>query len=161
MSTDLHFAAQNGNVAEVERLIAEGADPNAQDENGNTPLKYASAEPYPQVLLTLISLGASPVMADRRGFTPIHCVAGHGFYDEALEMGKILVDAGADVNARSIVHGFVPLHEARTTRMVDFLLENGADPSIKNNDGQTPEQYLSEVDNVNEANRLRKRTEAG
>ena len=132
MATDLHFAAQAGDVSEVKRLVAAGADVNIQDENGNTPLKYASAEPHPEVLSTLISLGATPHLADRRGFTPIHCVAGHGFYEESIEMAEILIKAGADVNVRSKVQGFVPLHEARTVRMIDFLLQHGADPTIKN-----------------------------
>ena len=161
MSTDLHFAAQAGDVSEVERLVAAGADVNIQDENGNTPLKYASAEPHPEVLSTLISLGANPHLADRRGFTPIHCVAGHGFYEESIEMAEILIKAGADVNVRSKVQGFVPLHEARTVRMIDFLLQHGADPTIKNDEGQTPEQYLREDDEIEEAEHLTKRTANG
>jgi ankyrin repeat protein len=161
MATDLHFAAQAGDVSEVKRLVAAGADVNVQDENGNTPLKYASAEPHPEVLRTLIALGASPHMSDRRGFTPIHCVAGHGFYKEAIEMAAILIEAGADVNARSTMHGFVPLHEARTVGMIDFLLEHGADPTIKNDEGQTPEEYLRKDDEIEESEHLSKRTTNG
>lgn len=157
MATELHFAAQSGDVAEVKRLVEAGADVNVQDENGNTPLKYASAEPRPAVLRTLIELGASPHMADRRGFTPIHCVAGHGFYEEAIEMAEILIAAGADVNARSQVHGFVPMHEVRTVRMIDFLLQHGADPTITNDEGKTPEEYLREDDEIEEADYLCKR----
>jgi ankyrin repeat protein len=161
MATDLHFAAQAGDVSEVKRLVAAGADVNVQDENGNTPLKYASAEPHPEVLRTLIALGASPHLSDRRGFTPIHCVAGHGFYEEAIEMAEILIEAGADVNARSTVHGFVPLHEARTVGMIDFLLRHGADPTIKNDEGQTPEEYLRKDDEIEESEHLSKRTTNG
>lgn len=161
MATDLHFAAQRGDISDVRRLVEEGADVNIQDENGNTPLKFASAEPQPDVLRTLISLGASPELADWRGFTPIHCVAGHGFYDEAIEMAEILINAGADVNARSAEHGFVPLHEVRTTKMVDFLLGRGADPTIKNDAGQTPEEYLAADDFTEEADSLRRRTATG
>ena len=157
MPTDLHFAAQRGDAEEVRRLVAAGANVNAQDKNGNTPLKYASAEPHPEVLRVLILLGATPGLADHRGFTPIHCVAGHGFYDEAIEMAEILVEAGADVNARSTTLGFVPLHEVRTTGMVDFLLRNGADPTIMNDSGQTPVEYLAEDDCIEEAEHLRQR----
>lgn len=142
VATDLHSAAQSGDVSEVRRLVTSGVDVNAQDENGNTPLKYASAEPHPEVLRVLISLGASPVISDHRGFTPIHCVAGHGFYDEAIEVAQILIKAGADVNARSTTHGFVPLHEVRTVKMVELLLRHRADASIRNDAGQTPEEYL-------------------
>jgi ankyrin repeat protein len=154
MATDLHFAAQSGKDSEVRRLIQSGVDPNVQDENGSTPLKYASAEPHPGIMRTLISLGASPTISDHRGFTPIHCVAGHGFYEEAIEMAAILIEAGADVNARSITYGFVPLHEVKTTKMIDFLLHHGADASIRNDAGQTPEEYLREDGNNEEAEYL-------
>ena len=155
MATALHFAAQKGDSPEVRRLIKAGTDVNVQDKNGNTPLKYASAEPYPDVLRTLLSLGALPQLADHRGFTPIHCVAGHGFYEEAIEMAEILISAGADVNARSKVCGLVPLHEVRTVGMIDFLIHNGADPTIKNDEGQTPQEYLEEDGCIEEAEYLR------
>lgn len=155
MTTELHFAAQAGDVLKVHQLVSGGADVNIQDENGNTPLKYASAEPYPDVLRALILLGASPTLADHKGFTPIHCVAGHGFYDEAIEMATILVEAGADVNARTSDFGFVPLHEVRTVEMVDFLISQGADATIRNNSGLTPEEYLIEDGHPEEAERLR------
>ena len=148
-------------MSNVRRLVDEGADVNIQDENGNTPLKYASAEPRPDVLRTLISLGASPALAYKRGFTPIHCVAGHGFYDEAVEMAEILIGAGADVNARSAEYGFVAMHEARTTKMIDFLLAHGADPTIKNAEGKTPEEYLAGDDQIEESEYLRRRIKEG
>jgi ankyrin repeat protein len=107
------------------------------------------------VLRLLIAGGASAALADDRGFTPLHCVAGHGFYAESIEMAEILVQAGADVNARSTQLGFVPLHEARTTRMVDWLLVHGADPMVRNDEGQTPEEYLRARGQPTEANRLR------
>ncbi len=161
MATELHFAAQAGDVLEVKRLVGSGADVNVQDANGNTPLKYASAEPHPQVLRVLIAHGASPHISDHRGFTPIHCVAGHGFYEEAIEMASILFEAGIDVNVRSKVRGFVPMHEARTAEMIDFLLQHGADPTIKNGEGQTPEEYLREHNCIEEAEHLNKRTTKG
>ena len=161
MPTELHFAAQSGDAVEVRRLVAAGASVNVQDRNGNTPLKYAAAEPHPDVLRLLISLGASPGLADHRGFTPIHCVAGHGFYEESIEMADILIKTGADVNARSTTHGCVPLHVVQTTKMIDFLLLGGADPTIKNDAGQTPEEYLAADGCVTEAKHLKKRTTEG
>ena len=38
---DVHCAARNGNKAEVENLLHEGADVNTTDERGVTPLMYA------------------------------------------------------------------------------------------------------------------------
>lgn len=161
MATKLHFAAQAGDCAEITRLVEEGVDVNIPDKNENTPLKYASAEPHPQALRALIALGASPHLSDRNGFTPMHCLAGHGFYEEAIEMAEILIAAGADVNVRSKTYGFVPLHVVKTTKMIDFLLQHGADAAIKNNEGQTPEEYLREDGCLKEAEYLRKKVAEG
>ena len=42
--TPLHIAAENGNLDFAEFLIANGADRNAVDNNGNTPLFYADVQ---------------------------------------------------------------------------------------------------------------------
>jgi len=39
----LHFAAQDGDIAEVTRLLNEGHNPNVFDELGKTPLHYGGA----------------------------------------------------------------------------------------------------------------------
>jgi ankyrin repeat protein len=95
--TNLHCAAQAGDVETIARLVAAGADVNARDERGNTPLKYASAEPVLGAVQKLIELGADVNLRDDRGFTPLHCVAAHGFYAEAVEMAEALLASGADV----------------------------------------------------------------
>ncbi len=69
--TNLHFAAQGGDVEAIARLVAAGADVNARNEHGNTPLKYASAEPLPAAIRKLIELGADVNFGDDRGFTPL------------------------------------------------------------------------------------------
>lgn len=71
-------------------------------------------------------------------------------------MAQILVDAGADVNARSSYLGFVPLHEVHTVQMIAFLIEKGADPCIVNDAGQTPASYLLEDGKELEAHFLQK-----
>lgn len=153
-ATELHFAAQAGDVDEIQRLVASGVNVNVRDSQGNTPLKYASAEPFPNAIRALLALGASVNLADNNGFTPLHCVASHGFYDKALEMAELLVQAGADLNARSSCLGYVPLHEVRTTGMIDYLLDHGADPSIRNSEGQTPLEYLIQEEENEEAKHL-------
>ena len=161
MPSELHFAVQAGKLAEVRSLITSGVDVNAQDRNGNTPLKYASAEPHPEVMVELILAGARVDLSDRRGFTPLHCVASHGFYSEALEMAKMLLKSGANVNAKSAELGFVPLHEVRTTGMIDLLLAHGANPTLRNEDGQTPAEYLLKEGNKEEAEHLKKKMKNG
>jgi uncharacterized protein len=155
-ATDLHFAAQAGDIHEITRLVAAGAHVNAQDDHGNTPLKYASCEPHPNGVIKLIELGASVNLADRRGFTPLHGAAAHGFWDEAVQIAEALLAAGADVNARSRELGLVPLHEATGRRMIELLLSSGADPAIRNTEGLTPLQYMIEDERLDDAEYLRR-----
>jgi ankyrin repeat protein len=54
-----------------------------------------------------------------------------------LRAVQLLVSAGLDVNERGDM-GYTPLHYARTPEVVAFLLQNGADPGIKNEFGNSP-----------------------
>jgi ankyrin repeat protein len=153
--TELHFAAQAGDVEAIVRLVAAGADVNARDGHGNTPLKYASAEPVPAAVRKLIELGADVNLGDDRGFTPLHCAAGHGFYPEAVEIAEALLARGADVNARSREYGFVPLHEARGAGVISLLLARGADANIRSSAGLTPLEYMIEDERLEDAEHLR------
>ena len=56
----------------------------------------------------------------------------------------MLIDAGADVNIQDN-NGNNPLHLAsvyRSDDIVDLLLRNGSDPSIKNNDGRSYKEVI-------------------
>lgn len=153
--TELHFAAQSGDVEAIARLVAAGAKVNAQDEHGNTPLKYASCEPVPAAVRKLIELGADVNLGDDRGFTPLHGAAAHGFYAEAVEMAEALLARGADVNARSRELGFVPLHEATGGDVIRLLIARGADPNVRNDAGLTPLEYMIEDERLDDAEHLR------
>ena len=53
---------------------------------------------------------------------------------------RLLVDAGANVNARGVVSRKTPLHLAVNTNNYEiacYLLEQGADPSLENKCGST------------------------
>jgi ankyrin repeat protein len=153
--TDLHLAAQAGDVEAISRLVAAGADVNARDEYGNTPLKYASAEPGLAAVRQLIKLGADANLGDDRGVTPLHCAAGHGFYAEAVEIVETLLARGADVNARSRELGFVPLHEATGAGVIRLLVARGADANVRSVAGLTPLEHMIEDERSEDAEHLR------
>ena len=72
---ELRAAASQGNLAEVERLLKAGADLNAKDKSGTTPLHLAAAKnSTPAVLEVLLKAGADPRAIDSDGKTP-HAVA--------------------------------------------------------------------------------------
>jgi ankyrin repeat protein len=57
---ELHRAAGKGDLSAVARLLEEGADANAGDRDGWTPLHWAAHEGHDDVVKLLLSKGASP-----------------------------------------------------------------------------------------------------
>jgi len=51
--TALHYAAADGRPDEIDRLIADGADPGDADQAGFTPLHFAAQEQHPQAVALL------------------------------------------------------------------------------------------------------------
>ena len=106
----LHFAAQDGDAAEVKRLLKDGYQPNVFDELGRTPLHYAAERGHLQVMELLIASGADVNAHDERviGNTPLRQVADNCSY----EVAKMLIDAGADPTIPGWMQ-LTALHEAR------------------------------------------------
>lgn len=75
--------------------------------------------------------------------TPLHAAAYHGY----VYIAKMLVEAGADVDAAETRYGFTPLaYSARNghTEVIKLLLDSGADPNKRVNDGRTPLQLANQ-----------------
>jgi len=65
--------------------------------------------------------------------------------DEAVEIGKILIQKGADVNAKDLL-GWTPLTYAAfygRSAFTTLLLEKGADPNARSKVGWTPLMYAA------------------
>ncbi len=60
----------------VKNLLANGANPNASNDDGNTPLHTAAFLGRGEVVQLLLAKGASPVAKNQRGETPISVVSG-------------------------------------------------------------------------------------
>lgn len=95
-------AAGPGSRAETLRaLLAAGANVRARDREGRTALIWAikgtpSSRSYPDLVSLLIAAGSELEARDREGGTPLVYAAVRGDTASA----RLLVDAGADVNAR-------------------------------------------------------------
>jgi len=68
---DLFVAAREGDAAKIKQLLADGADVNARDDKGRTPLHIAAEKDIPEVVETLLQGGAIPILTDWRGVTPL------------------------------------------------------------------------------------------
>ena len=111
--------ARTATAAATAACLAEGADVNARDESGNTPLLLAireggggtagsPASEDPAVVTLLLEAGADVNARDNNGVTPLHHAAGGRRVIEGRGWGRVenpaivttLLEAGADVNAR-------------------------------------------------------------
>jgi len=92
--SDLHFAAQDGDLVRVRQLLAGGRSPNAFDEVSKTPLHYAAESGHIDVMRVLVAAGADVNANEeaRIGNTPLRDVAGKC----SLAVATFLVESGAD-----------------------------------------------------------------
>lgn len=100
--TPIALACENGSAAIVARLIEAGVDANSAGPLGETALHTCARTGNPAAVKVLLASGAAvdPVEA-WRGQTPLMWAAAEGHTD----VMKLLIEAGADVNARSrIIH---------------------------------------------------------
>jgi hypothetical protein len=89
-------AARRGDAARTEALVREGANVNARDERGQTPLLLAAREGQAGVVKALLRAGASLDAATASGLTPLIAAAAKGRTDIA----RLLIEARADPDAR-------------------------------------------------------------
>lgn len=135
---DIHAAAKTGDTDEVAALLSmDNRLTRVHDGDGWTPLHLAAHYGHARIVALLLH-NNSPVdirSANALANTPLHAaVAGR-----KPETVRLLVEAGADVNARQ--HGgWRPLHGAAANgdrALVEFLLARGAERGAKNDAGIT------------------------
>jgi len=104
----------DGNVEAIQALIKAGANVNAGDVEGETPLHLAAFDGNVEAIQALIKAGANVDAGDVEGETPLHLAARYG----DVEAIQALIDCGADVNTLNN-RGETPL---RSLMREDFLL---------------------------------------
>ena len=132
----LHTCAEKGHLDVARDLIEAGADVNAKDNDGFTPLSICAEKGHLDVARDLIWAGADVNAKDNDGMTPLYMCALGGH----LEVARALIEAGADVNAKKD-NGVTPLHMCAYTGHLEVsraLIEKGADVNAKEDDGVTP-----------------------
>ncbi|AZV79271.1 ankyrin repeat domain-containing protein [Parasedimentitalea marina] len=126
---------QTATATIVRQLIDDGADVNATDPDGKTPLHWV-ARATPEAIQALIAAGADVNAKDNLDRTPFHFVSAMA----APEIVVLFLNAGADVNAKTANY-WTPLHGVAkfgSPEVVKILLEAGADASATNEMAETP-----------------------
>ncbi|KIG14956.1 Ankyrin repeat protein [Enhygromyxa salina] len=94
--TALHWAAHAGRLRCAATLLQAGANPNAQDHRGRTPLMLAlSQRPVAQLIDLLLSAGADPDARDHHGWSALHYLAASTAGNRQQALARRLVEAGA------------------------------------------------------------------
>jgi uncharacterized protein len=88
----LHAAAANGEVAEIEKLITEGENPNLQDSKSRTPLLVAAFRKHYGAVEALLKRGANANARDMQGFDILTLAA----VNNDMQLLKLALDNGAN-----------------------------------------------------------------
>ena len=167
---DFFSAIKSDNAGAVRELIQRGFDPNTRDAQGQTGLLNALKEPAPKVTRVLIespktdldavnNQGESALMlaalkgqqaevnellerdaaVNKTGWTPLH----YAVTGSHLTIMKQLIEKYAFIDAQS-PNGTTPLMMAAmygSNETVKLLIEEGADPLMKNQQGMTAADF--------------------
>jgi len=142
---ELLWYVNNGNIREVKDFLDKGGNVNLQDEPGMTPLHHAVNSDWKESHLGMIKLlierGANVNAIDDTHHTPLHMASN-------ATVAGLLIDAGADVNAKSKRERETPLFSAawgaaqgasKSHQMyldlTKLLLAKGADVNVKIKEG--------------------------
>jgi ankyrin repeat protein len=154
--TALHQAASRGHVEVMRLLIDRGADVNAKDVHGRTPMGEAVGNHDPAAVKALLSAKAKPddfALGQAGWLGRIEAVnllldatwdpstgivrAAQGGH---VKIVQLLLERGASVQAKS-ADGNTALHTGALQgglETVQLLLRSKADPNVTNHEGRTP-----------------------
>jgi ankyrin repeat protein len=150
--TPLHFAAKRHDSRNlIEVLLAYGANINARDAQGETPVLYAVDTRDPLSVRTLLRTGADIARPDTqtRLNPPLFRLV-NSTNAENLAVAEQLLDHGADPNAKahtnlngpsigeSLIHFTI---RYRAKDLAQVLLKNGADPHGTDEAGESAAHY--------------------
>jgi ankyrin repeat protein len=128
---------------------------------GATPFLMAALSFDPALMRILVAGGADPRLATQENVTPLMAALGLGREraslisytqeqeSKILEMVKMTVELGVDVNAAESATGLTALHCAafygNSERIIQFLVDKGANLNAKTKAGQTALEIASNI----------------
>jgi uncharacterized protein len=141
-ATALHWAVYRDELETVDLLLGAGARPDAANREKVTPIAMASLYGNAPIIDRLLKGGANAKQLGPNGETLVMYAARNGRADAI----KLLVAAGADVNAKEKVRGTTALMwaaEQRHPAAVKALVELGADFAAQSGPAGLPRNYMA------------------
>jgi hypothetical protein len=126
-ATPLSVASGKGQIPIIKALLARKVPVNTKDDLGSSPLCWAVSFGHTEAVELLLTHGADVTLHDFEGMTPLHfaCLKTSG----KIEIVKLLLRAGAEINAEEHTSGRYPLDVAMQFRqgpIIDLLKSVGA-----------------------------------
>ena len=139
----LSLAAIKGSYEICVYLVEQGANIEATNKIGVTPLHAACSSGNNDIIKFLLEKKAYIEAKTDEGLTPLHIAAQDGH----LEAVNILLQFGADINSRWEINNYTPLISSAGNKHFDiseFLIESGADLDVAETDlGRTASHFCA------------------
>ena len=139
----LSDAVRTGNIEDVKKHLAAGADVNAKDMYEDTPLYEAVKLGYKGIAELLLANGADVNVKNNVGWVPLHMATAL----DHKEIVELLVTNGANVDAKDD-DGSTPMHYAAwydRKEVAELVIAGGADVNAKDENGWTPLHYATDA----------------
>jgi ankyrin repeat protein len=145
--TLLHNACFYKHLEIVTCLVQNGADLEAKDIMGWTPLRYSLAHQDLEIISYLVEQGADIDALSARNWTCLHSAAGVGNF----EFCEYFVKKGANIELKTI-DGLTPIHVAcvygQKCEIVKLLLDHGANIEAQDPKGNTALQLSAQIGSI-------------
>lgn len=146
----MHYLEYNEHpdIDTVARLLKMGANPNARDLYGDTPLLIAVADcQNVEIIKLLLNAGADVNARNEDLMTPLMASVSN----KNAEVVSLMIKAGADINAQDKYEDSA-LHyasvDAVNPTVIDVLLNAGADATIVNDNGRKAFESANEYSDI-------------
>jgi ankyrin repeat protein len=150
-------AVKAGDEARIRKLVADGANPNAQGERGLPMLQFAMLNQNRRSFETLLAVGADPARGDDGGTTAVHLAA----QADTPYWLETLLARGASPDTPNTITQSTPLMAALMTERqdnADRLIKAGARLDAVDRQGNTALHVAAQI---NDAGRVLKLLQAG
>lgn len=136
--------AMDGNLKQIQQLIANGVDVNGIGSCNRTALSLAIQGDQIPVIETLLDAGADPNLPNKTndnliGNYPLMIAASTFFATNRGDMVRLLIQGGEDINQQDAQGNTALMHALGYSDIdvIETLIKAGADLNIKDNQGNT------------------------